>query len=124
MPVLLGSTARTVSLLTLGAGIVLASAVAAEPTVLFGNTLQVAREDGTTARFFVNADGSYSSTSSTGDSTAGSWHELPHSLCLDQSTPTLAPDLCAPWTSHAVGDTWTAARGDGSTSQLTIVSGR
>jgi hypothetical protein len=110
--------------LSLAITLIAAVAANATPSGLFGNTLQITGPDGGVSKVYVNADGTYSRTDPSGNSTSGSWAETDGQMCFTQQAPTQGSALCGPLITHAVGDNWTGNRPDGSVSQLTIILGR
>jgi hypothetical protein len=95
----------------------------ADPSGLFGNTLQITAPDGSVKRFYLNADGTYSANIN-GVATSGTWKETDENLCFTQSAPSSGPPLCGPKISQSVGQQWSAQRPDGTTTQLTVIAGR
>ena len=116
---------RSWLLAALTMGLLLAAGQApADPTGAYGNTLQITRSDGTTIKFYINADGSYTGVWTDGSAISGTWAETDGQMCFTQQSPSAQPAACGPLITQNPGDAWTAQRPDGSTSQLTILAGR
>jgi len=111
--------ALTIALLQLAAGPALA-----DPAGAYGNTLQITRPDGSTIRFYINADGTYTGVWTDGSAISGTWAETNGQMCFTQTSPAAAAASCGPLITQNAGDAWTAQRPDGSVSQLTIIQGR
>jgi hypothetical protein len=98
---------------------------------MYGNTLVVKDQDGTTTRVFINADKTWEQRMADGKIARGtySWTDETH-FCIVVVEPPAKPGEQAHKECHEisgdrkVGDTWTMTGTDGKPTQLTIVAGR
>lgn len=96
----------------------------ADPSPLFGNTMQLQLADGSTVKFYVNADGTYSEVLPSGANITGVWAETSDGMCYTQQTPDVLPQACDPIITHTVGNSWPILGPNGQNEQLSIVAGR
>jgi hypothetical protein len=87
-----------------------------------GNTIVVTMSDGGVARYFMNADSTYSAAMPDGSVVRGAWRVSGAEVCL---TPAGGQEGCAPHVpGKNVGDTWTQTAPDGSAITMSIEAGR
>lgn len=109
---------------TLAAMVALGSGAALADTMTnsYGNTIVVTYPNGAAARYFFNADNTFTATLPDGSSVSGAFEIVGGEVCL---TPAGAERQCTVVEQGKnVGDTWTQAGGDGSSIGVAIVAGR
>jgi len=102
----------------LGAGAASAETIANS----YGNTVVVTYPNGAAARYFFNADNTFTATLPDGSSVSGAFELVNGEVCL---TPAGGERQCTiVEQGKNVGDSWTQAGGDGSSIGVSIVAGR
>ena len=88
-----------------------------------GNTVSIT-DAGVETRYYFNENGSVSQANSNGESDFGSWEAKEGTLCMSW-TSAEAPN-CIPLSDQqaSVGDTITVSNADGTSTGLTILSGK
>lgn len=106
------------AMMALGAGAASAETIANS----YGNTVVVTYPNGATARYFFNADNTFTATMPDGASIAGAFELANGQVCL---TPAGGERQCTTVEPNKnVGDSWTQTGGDGSSIGVAIVAGR
>jgi hypothetical protein len=98
---------------------------------MYGNTVIVKDEDGTTSRVYINADKTWEQRMANGKVARGtySWKDDTH-FCIVVTDPApkpgeqAEPECHEMSGDHKVGDTWTMTGSDGKPTTLSIVAGR
>ncbi len=88
-----------------------------------GNTVSTT-DQGVETRYYFNENGSVSQANSNGDSDIGTWEAKEGTLCM--AWVSVEEPACIPLSTQeaAVGDTVTVSNADGSSTVLTILSGK
>ena len=118
---LYGSLLVTLVLMT-----VTGSAIAADPmAAYYGNTLHETRANGTQSWFLFNADHTFTSRSSSGATSKGSWHlDKQRETCISMpNSPANARPACVKLHAERVGDSW-ERQGPHGTEHYVLEAGR
>ncbi len=89
----------------------------------FGNTIVTTYADGTSARTFVDPDGTYRSLTGSNES-RGTWSVKKGLICYTQTVPAPAPDLCAIGAKKKLGAKWRVFLANDQSIKVEIVAGR
>jgi hypothetical protein len=98
---------------------------------MYGNTVIVKDDDGSTSRVYINPDKTWEQRMANGKVARGtySWRDATH-FCIVVTEPAPKPGEAADTEchemtgDHKVGDTWTMKSDDGDLTELSIVAGR
>lgn len=106
------------AMVALGAGAAFADTI----SNAYGNTIVVTYPNGAVARYFFNADNTFTATVPDGSTINGAFEEVGGQICL---TPAGGQRECTVVESGKnVGDTWTQSGADGSSIGVAITAGR
>lgn len=91
---------------------------------LYANTLVYTSAKKVVTKVLVQKEGTWTSKDSAGKADSGDWAVLGNFVCVSDAAMPKAKPGCDAIVSHAVGEKWTQKNPDGTTDQVTLVSGR
>ncbi len=106
-------------------GLALSGGVAAADTIEngYGNTFVVTAPDGSVARYYFDADGSFHATAPDGSTVAGTYTVAAGQLCFTMTGASQA-QCTESVPGKDVGDTWTQTDAAGNQISITLQAGR
>lgn len=118
---------RKILLATAAAALFAGSAMAADLSGAYGNTVTVTNAAGETTKLFIDENNTYSATTAAGATHKGTWAVTGDQICFTQTEPAPAADAQASCglvqTGKKAGDTWEQGEGDAKVT-VAIVAGR